>query len=591
MILVTVGTEQFPFNALMNWVDVLIKNGFVESDEEIVVQYGSSTKIPDQVKVFNRLPESKFRALIAQARLVISHCGEGSALLLESYYKPHILVPRTQRFGEHVDDHQLEMADAMEKQGVYVARSPGDLVKFLSAPKVAKVISEKEQKLCQILREHYDTKKHKKLMVVCSSGGHFKYAQSLQPFWEKYENVSWVTFRSVTTESELRSENAKTYWAHSPTNRNLPNLIRNLILAFKVLKQEKPDLIVSTGAGVSVPFLLIGKFLYNSKIVFVESKTRIKELSLSARILQSLSALDKLIVRSKEIATRYPKAEYIPVPSSENSPVAPEDVKTSTIFSANGAALLNTPHRLGILEADKFHSDLEAVCQSKPKKIVLDMSATKYIDSAGLGALVSSLRAANSINTELVLWSVTPEVMSVLNITKYDETFTIEKGTEAVRTHTKNLNNLQQKRPLQNPIQRGMDILVASLGLLVTAILLLPIGIAIKLESSGPIFSGQFHRGYMGKRFRIWKFRTTRNNFTDESVEQETRVGSLLAKTKLDKLPLFWNLLVGDMSLAGPPAATENEVNSYSIKEWSYLDIKPGIVPILFFGNQLFEAR
>lgn len=265
MILVTVGTEQYPFNSLMTWIDLLIRDELIDRNEEVVVQYGASRVLPDQVKIFKRLPESEFKALLEQARVVISHCGEGSVMLLESLGKPYILVPRIQRFGEHIDNHQLDMAMAMEKQGIPIARSPGDLVRFLSSPKASQLSEHNEDELCKFLSNQYNCKKYKKIMLVCSSGGHFKYAQSLQPLLEQYQDICWVTFKTATTKSQLNTDKQRKYWAHSPTNRNLPNLLRNLILAFRVLNKERPDLVLSTGAGVAVPFLIIAKFLFRKK--------------------------------------------------------------------------------------------------------------------------------------------------------------------------------------------------------------------------------------------------------------------------------------------------------------------------------------
>jgi UDP-N-acetylglucosamine transferase subunit ALG13 len=129
MILVTVGTEQYAFNRLMDWISVLIHYQIIQ--EEIVVQYGSSTKLPQGVKIYKYLKEDKFAELISQARLVISHCGEGSILQLEDLSKPYILVPRSQRLKEHIDDHQVELALALSKIGASIAWSPGDLVRFL----------------------------------------------------------------------------------------------------------------------------------------------------------------------------------------------------------------------------------------------------------------------------------------------------------------------------------------------------------------------------------------------------------------------------------------------------------------------------
>ncbi len=144
-----------------------------------------------------------------------------------------------------------------------------------------------------------------KILLVCSSGGHFKALQQLQPFWRSHERI-WVTFRTATTEAALAGETV--FWAHSPTNRNLPNLVRNLGLAWKVIRQEKPNLIISTGAGVAVPFLLLGK-LFGSQTVFIESVTRIQTLSLSARLV--LPFLTVLYVHWPQLQARYPQAELV----------------------------------------------------------------------------------------------------------------------------------------------------------------------------------------------------------------------------------------------------------------------------------------
>ena len=132
MILVTVGTEQFPFNRLMSWVEVIISRQFIS--EEIVVQYGSCTNYPSGVKAYSLLPQEKFQTLIEQARLIVGHCGEGTVILLATTSKPYILVPRSQHFGEHVDNHQIELAVALAQMNIPIAWSPGDLVRFLASP-------------------------------------------------------------------------------------------------------------------------------------------------------------------------------------------------------------------------------------------------------------------------------------------------------------------------------------------------------------------------------------------------------------------------------------------------------------------------
>ena len=106
-----------------------------------------------------------------------------------------------------------------------------------------------------------------KILLVCSTGGHFRSMQELNLFWETHERV-WVTFYSATTKAALEAE--KVYWAWSPTNRNLLNLVRNFLLAWQVLSRERPQLVISTGAGVAVPFLILAKIL-GSQTVFIES--------------------------------------------------------------------------------------------------------------------------------------------------------------------------------------------------------------------------------------------------------------------------------------------------------------------------------
>ena len=144
-----------------------------------------------------------------------------------------------------------------------------------------------------------------KILLISSTGGHFQALQRLHSFWRKHD-YCWVTFKTASTELILDEE--KVYWAYSPTNRNLPNLIRNFWLALQVIQQERPQLVLSTGAGVAVPFIILAK-LAGIKTAFVESFTRVEELSLSARII--LPFLDVIYVQWEQLTAKYPKAKLI----------------------------------------------------------------------------------------------------------------------------------------------------------------------------------------------------------------------------------------------------------------------------------------
>ena len=139
MILVTVGTEKYPFNRLMEWIDNLIAQKLIQPEqEEIVIQYGTCTIVPKGVKSYSVLKETDFLSLVEKARLIIAHCGEGTIDLLALVNKPFILVPRQFAGQEHVDNHQLELAQELEKQAIPIAYCQNDLANFLAEPVLAK---------------------------------------------------------------------------------------------------------------------------------------------------------------------------------------------------------------------------------------------------------------------------------------------------------------------------------------------------------------------------------------------------------------------------------------------------------------------
>ena len=144
-----------------------------------------------------------------------------------------------------------------------------------------------------------------KICLVCSTGGHFLAAYALKDFWDKCERF-WVTFKGPDTSCLLNDE--KAYFAYSPTNRNVKNLIKNIFFAIKVLKAEKPDIVISTGAGVSVPFIYIGRFL-GARTIYIESLTRVGDLSLSGKLVYPI--VSDMLVQWPELKEKYVKAKFV----------------------------------------------------------------------------------------------------------------------------------------------------------------------------------------------------------------------------------------------------------------------------------------
>ena len=138
-----------------------------------------------------------------------------------------------------------------------------------------------------------------RMLLVGSTGGHFNALKQFKSLADKNDSV-WVTFKSSTTEEVLNE--SEVYWAYGPTNRSLINLFKNFILAFQVIWQEKPELVISTGAGVAVPFLIIGK-IFGAKTIFLESFTRVEDLSMSAKLAKPF--IDVIYVQWQQLQTKY----------------------------------------------------------------------------------------------------------------------------------------------------------------------------------------------------------------------------------------------------------------------------------------------
>jgi lipopolysaccharide/colanic/teichoic acid biosynthesis glycosyltransferase len=141
--------------------------------------------------------------------------------------------------------------------------------------------------------------------------------------------------------------------------------------------------------------------------------------------------------------------------------------------------------------------------------------------------------------------------------------------------------------------KRLIDIIGAIVGLMLAALVIIPISIITIIDDPGPILYSQIRCGLKGKPFRIWKFRSMVVNadqlkhlvknqaqghiFKSDEDPRVTRVGKFLRRTSLDELPQFWNVLLGDMSLVGTRPPTPDEVISYEPHHWERLRVRPGI--------------
>ena len=149
-------------------------------------------------------------------------------------------------------------------------------------------------------------------------------------------------------------------------------------------------------------------------------------------------------------------------------------------------------------------------------------------------------------------------------------------------------------RLVYHTVKRGFDILASGVALVLLSPLFGILTVKIKKEDGGPAFYSQTRIGKNGKPFKMWKFRSMIVN-ADKMVKQleeqneidgamfkikddprVTKIGHVIRKYSLDKLPQLWNVLKGDMSLVGPRPPLPMEVADYTDYDKLRLTVTPG---------------
>ncbi len=114
MIFIAVGTQKFQLNRLLKQIDCLIKDGKIKGDE-VFAQIGNSDYIPENYKYTSFLGKEEFDRYVQECELLITHSGVGTIIAGKKYNKPVIVYPRLKKYNEHVDDHQLQIAESFSK--------------------------------------------------------------------------------------------------------------------------------------------------------------------------------------------------------------------------------------------------------------------------------------------------------------------------------------------------------------------------------------------------------------------------------------------------------------------------------------------
>ncbi len=161
---------------------------------------------------------------------------------------------------------------------------------------------------------------------------------------------------------------------------------------------------------------------------------------------------------------------------------------------------------------------------------------------------------------------------------------------------TTSTNEVIKIKSIYKYVKRFMDIVLASIGLVVLSPVFLIIAILIKTESKGKVFFKHKRIGKNGKEIYIYKFRTMvenaedlikqftpeqmkefKENFKLENDPRVTKIGKILRKTSLDELPQLINIIKGDISIIGPRPVIEEELEKYGMNKNKFLSVTPGL--------------
>lgn len=148
---------------------------------------------------------------------------------------------------------------------------------------------------------------HLKICLASSSGGHFSQLRQLKEIYGNYETF-WVLEKNQTTINF--SKDNKVYYLKQQERKNIGfifKLIINIISSLKLIIKERPNVIITTGAGAVFPACLFGKIL-GSKIIFIESYAKISSPTLTGKIIYKFA--DMFYVQWEEMLKFYPDAEY-----------------------------------------------------------------------------------------------------------------------------------------------------------------------------------------------------------------------------------------------------------------------------------------
>ena len=290
------------------------------------------------------------------------------------------------------------------------------------------------------------------------------------------------------------------------------------------------------------------------------------------------------------------------------SPIV-EDLK----IPEKGVLQLKLKNKIQVYHLNKYKKRLHNVIYGDEiQKVEIDFLRVTFLDSAALGYLLRMNQEMSMLGKELKILRISPQLYNLFKFRKLDDFIDMDFYVQRKppELDIKYLEEYRNKEILNDGLyffnKRIIDLAGTTVGLALSAPIVLLAGLAIKLEDGGPIFFKQVRVGKGGKPFYIYKLRSMVLNAEELKVQLEdkaeikgkifkmkndpriTKVGKFLRKTSIDEMPQFYNVFRGEMSLVGPRPAIDHEVGKYSYEECGrVVKVKPGITGITQIRERL----
>jgi len=268
MIYVTIGGHPQPFDRLIKKVDKIAPF----FDEEFIVQKGVSKYIPQNCKCLDFAYYEENENYIKQAKLVISHAGVGTIILARKYNVPIIIVPRLKKYNEHLNDHQLDICNALVKEprkGIYVVFDIEQLQQTIEKVlnegiqeiKCSNDAEKGKEKIVQEIIRFIDFYSRKKVLIINSLDNSYGSTHRIRKFYFFLNQNKNFDIKYIESNSDISSAISV-----KQKNNAVGFLLGTIIRFFLTIFLPFDILFTQTITPLTVPSILVAK-LKKKKVV------------------------------------------------------------------------------------------------------------------------------------------------------------------------------------------------------------------------------------------------------------------------------------------------------------------------------------